>query len=96
MNQDNRKTTHEQESSTYMHPEPVSVLLEGTHENVKEMDNVELTLAEQQQDIFIGASAGYNVQSGGDNNIEIGAVGKGTDTGQIRIGRKGVQTTVHL
>jgi len=46
--------------------------------------------------IFIGASAGHDVVGSGSNNIEIGTVGNGTDNGQIRIGKKGVQTVVHI
>jgi len=44
--------------------------------------------------ILIGVNAGQFVT--GSNNIEIGAIGNQTDTGQIRIGKKGVQTVVHI
>jgi hypothetical protein len=46
--------------------------------------------------IFVGASAGYNVQSNGGNNIEIGAMGKALDQGNIRIGTKGLQNNVQI
>src|SRR6266850_6287943 len=45
--------------------------------------------------IALGASAGENLTTG-NNNIDIGAPGKAGDSGQIRIGSKGLHTRVHL
>ena len=45
--------------------------------------------------IALGASAGENLTTGS-NNIDIGAPGKAGDSGQIRIGSKGVHTHVHF
>jgi hypothetical protein len=45
--------------------------------------------------IAIGNNAGSFIV-GGSNNIEIGAMGKPSDEGDIRIGTKGVHTAVHI
>lgn len=46
--------------------------------------------------IGIGYKAGYNVAGNNNNNIEIGNLGTASDSGAIRIGTAGAQTTVFM